>query len=173
MLKCPKCGTSDWSTTPVEVATLAQYTAGASQSASSSHVLAVHTQTGPIAAVTVAIKKSAVFDGRASRSEYWYFTLFYLVVSLLLGFLMELTSERYGDSSVLSILFILAYIIFYLWVIVAGLAVQVRRLHDLNKSGWLALLMLVPIVGPIILLVWNCTRGTFGMNRFGPEPLYY
>ena len=51
------------------------------------------------------------------------------------------------------------------------LAVQVRRLHDLDRSGWWILISLIPLVGAIILLVWACTKGTDGENRFGSDPL--
>lgn len=51
------------------------------------------------------------------------------------------------------------------------LAVNVRRLHDINKSGWYIFIACVPLIGPIILLIWHCERGTYGDNRFGPDPL--
>ena len=61
--------------------------------------------------------------------------------------------------------------IFSLVVLLPGIAVGVRRLHDLDRIGWWLLLAFVPLVGTIILIVWFCTRGTPGPNRFGPDPL--
>ena len=58
-------------------------------------------------------------------------------------------------------------------MVIAMLAVQLQRLHDLDKSGWFELLLIIPLVGAIIRLVWNCTRGISGLNRFGHEPEYY
>ena len=53
---------------------------------------------------------------------------------------------------------------------VPGLAVSVRRLHDLDRSGWWLLLGFVPVIGPVVLLVWCCSRGMEGPNQFGPDP---
>jgi uncharacterized membrane protein YhaH (DUF805 family) len=61
--------------------------------------------------------------------------------------------------------------LFGLAVLLPGIAVAIRRLHDLDRSGWWFLLSLIPIVGWIILIIWYCTRGTEGPNRFGPAPL--
>lgn len=52
-----------------------------------------------------------------------------------------------------------------------GIAVSVRRLHDLDRSGWWLLIALVPLIGAIVLLAWFCSRGIGGANRFGPDPL--
>jgi uncharacterized membrane protein YhaH (DUF805 family) len=61
--------------------------------------------------------------------------------------------------------------LFGLAVFLPGLAVAIRRLHDLDRTGWWILLSLIPIVGWIILIIWDCTKGTNGPNRFGPDPL--
>lgn len=61
--------------------------------------------------------------------------------------------------------------IFSLATFIPGIAISFRRLHDLDKSGWWLLLMLVPLVGWVVLIYWNCTRGTDGANRFGNDPL--
>jgi len=60
--------------------------------------------------------------------------------------------------------------VFYLGIIIPSIAIAIRRLHDLDKSGWFYLLALVPLVS-LILLVWFCMKGTDGPNRFGPDPL--
>jgi uncharacterized membrane protein YhaH (DUF805 family) len=58
-----------------------------------------------------------------------------------------------------------------LGLLLPGIAVGVRRLHDTERSGWWMLLILIPLVGAIVLIVWFCTRGTIGQNRFGADPL--
>jgi uncharacterized membrane protein YhaH (DUF805 family) len=99
------------------------------------------------------------FDGRASRTEYWMFTLFNaiaVVVLMLLGALMRI-------NSVLILVYELA-------IIVPSLAVQFRRLHDTGRSGWWMLITLVPFAGAIVLLVFFLLPSDPGMNRFGAEP---
>jgi uncharacterized membrane protein YhaH (DUF805 family) len=64
-----------------------------------------------------------------------------------------------------------AYPLFGLATFLPGLAVAVRRLHDIDRTGWWILLALIPLVGAIVLIIWYCTKGTDGPNRFGPNPL--
>ena len=97
------------------------------------------------------------FDGRAPRSEYWWFLVFIFLVDLS-------ASTIYEKSELVSTLAGLA-------LLLPNLAVCVRRLHDLNKSGWWVLLFFIPIIGHIILIVWFATRGTVGANSFGEDPL--
>ena len=100
------------------------------------------------------------FQGRSSRSEYWWPLVMILVVYLV-GFAL---------AAVLPILGILI-LIFVLAIIIPSLAVTIRRLHDLDKSGWWIFIQLVPIIGPLLLLYWFCLKGTDGDNQFGPDPL--
>ena len=106
-------------------------------------------------AIKAALTNYVNFSGRALRSEYWFFFLFVIVVHVVL-----LIVEHVTGIGMLSIIFGLA-------VLLPGLAVSVRRLHDLDKSGWFVLIGLIPIVGAIIVLVWMCQQGTSGANRFG------
>ncbi len=99
------------------------------------------------------------FSGRASRSEYWYWILFYILVGIVASVI----------DAALGIGFLGALV--SLGLFLPSLAVAVRRLHDLDKSGWWFLLIFIPLVGAIILIVWFCTKGTTGPNRFGPDPL--
>ncbi|MDR1310436.1 MAG: DUF805 domain-containing protein [Burkholderiaceae bacterium] len=110
---------------------------------------------------TVVLKKYAHFTGRACRSEYWWFSLFYVLC------VMVLLAGSAGGSKAMSALFAL----FYLALLLPSLSVLARRLHDVNRSGWWMLLPLIPVVGSIILLVWLCSRGSTGANRFGEDPL--
>ncbi len=99
------------------------------------------------------------FSGRASRSEYWFWVLFVFVFSIVTGII----------DGVLGIF--LLNILFTLGTLLPSLAVSVRRMHDLGKRGWWLLVFLIPLVGPVIVLIWYCSRGTAGDNRFGPDPL--
>ncbi len=100
------------------------------------------------------------FSGRSSRSEYWWWVLFVFMA----GILIILLGNLIGASASL-------YWLFQLAVFVPGLAVAVRRLHDKDKSGWWMLIVLIPIIGGIILLIWMVERGDPHENRYGPNPL--
>jgi uncharacterized membrane protein YhaH (DUF805 family) len=99
------------------------------------------------------------FSDRACRSEYWFWILF-----VIIGDIVTLGIDAAIGVQVTSALFGLA-------VLIPGIAIAVRRLHDLDRTSWWILLWFIPIVGWIILLIWFCTRGTEGPNRFGPDPL--
>ena len=109
-------------------------------------------------AINTCFAKYATFSGRATRPEYWYWVLFTVVVGFVLG-IVQFAVWRMGGQ-ILDLLFNVA-------ILIPSIAVGVRRLHDLDRSGWWLLLVLVPLVGAIILIVWMCTRGTPGANRFG------
>ncbi len=112
-----------------------------------------------VAAIKTCISKYVGFDGRASRSEFWYWYLFTVVVSIILSILASVASI-FGILSGLASLALL----------LPGLSVSVRRLHDVDKSGWWLLIAFVPIAG-LVLLYWWCIRGTVGDNQFGADPL--
>ena len=112
-----------------------------------------------------ALKKYAVFSGRSRRMEYWYFVLFNIIVSIVLGVIDGLlgTSGSYAGAGLLSGIYGLA-------VLIPTLAVTVRRLHDIDRSGWWILIALVPLIGVIVLLVFALLEGTPGDNQYGPNP---
>ncbi len=114
-------------------------------------------------AITSGFRNYVNFSTRAPRSEYWYWTLF-VILLIAVTSLIDFAITQGG-------LFQPVTIIAELALFLPGLAVSVRRLHDRDKSGWFLLLFLIPLVGAIILLVWYCQRGTIGPNRFGPDPL--
>ncbi|MCR5138437.1 MAG: DUF805 domain-containing protein [Oscillospiraceae bacterium] len=119
-------------------------------------------------AIGSVFSKYAVFGGRARRSEYWKFTLFNTVIGL--AFLLLLTvSQKYFGGRMISAIRVLD-LLYTLAVLLPGLAVCVRRLHDIGKSGWSYLMVLVPLAGPIILLVWMIRDGQPGGNAYGPNP---
>ncbi len=109
-------------------------------------------------AVSTCFSKYATFGGRATRPEFWYWALFTIVASVVLA-IVDLALPY----NVLRLAFDVA-------VFLPSLAVQIRRLHDVDRSGWWLLIGLIPIIGWITLIVWQCMRGTDGPNRFGPPP---
>jgi uncharacterized membrane protein YhaH (DUF805 family) len=102
------------------------------------------------------------FPGRAARSEYWYWTLFTVLVAVATGII-----DRALLPEVESGLFspVISLVLFP-----PSIAVAARRLHDLDRTGWW-LLIGFTVVGIILLIIWDCLKGTTGPNRFGPDPL--
>ena len=112
-----------------------------------------------------ALKKYAVFGGRARRSEYWYFFLFNIIISVLLALVDGMT----GSLDMATGIGLLGGI-YALAVLVPGIAVTVRRLHDTGRSGWWILIAFVPLIGAIVLLVFMVTAGQSGSNEYGADP---
>ena len=111
-------------------------------------------------------KDYATFHGRARRKEFWLYILFYVVASMILGFIDGFTGLFIGrtDVGVLSTVFSLA-------LMLPTWAVSARRMHDTNRSGWWVLISLIPILGGIVFMIMAALEGTKGNNRFGPDPL--
>ncbi len=112
-----------------------------------------------------AFKKYAVFGGRSRRMEYWSFVVFNLVVFAVLAGIDALLGTFSSASGVglLSGIYLLA-------TLIPILALTVRRLHDIDRSGWWIFIYLIPLIGPIVLLVFALLDGTPGDNRYGPNP---
>lgn len=113
------------------------------------------------------------FKGRARRKEYWMFVLFNLIfaiVAMILDNLLGTTFKISGGYSEVSMPYGWIYLIYILAVIIPGLAVAVRRLHDVGKSGGWIFIALIPIIGAIWLLVLFCTEGNSAENMYGPSP---
>jgi uncharacterized membrane protein YhaH (DUF805 family) len=114
-------------------------------------------------ALKMSLARYASFGGRARRSEYWSFTLFHslaVLLAMFVSYLVMLTNPA---------LAIILYSFVIFGTLLPHLAVSVRRLHDINRSGWWYLFGLVPLLGTIALLVLLCTDGTRGPNRFGAD----
>jgi uncharacterized membrane protein YhaH (DUF805 family) len=112
-----------------------------------------------------ALRKYAVFEGRARRREYWFFVLFVVIISIVLTIVDRITgtySAAYG-TGLLGGLFTLA-------VLIPSLAVGARRLHDTGRSGWWLLIGLIPFVGAIVLIVFFVIDSQPGTNAYGPNP---
>lgn len=116
-------------------------------------------------AVRVCFSKYATFQGRAQRSELWWFALFSFAGQVVLSF-VDMAAFNGGPEGVgvFSAIFSLA-------LLLPSISVGVRRLHDTDRSGWWVWIALVPLVGWIVLLVFYLLKGTNGANRYGPDPL--
>lgn len=108
---------------------------------------------------TVLTQKYATFSGRARRSEYWWFVLFNVIVSVVLDVFAVLT-----HSSIFSVVLV----VYGLAVLIPGLAVTARRLHDTGRSGWWMLINLVPFIGAIVMLVFTVSDSQPQANSYGP-----
>ena len=111
------------------------------------------------------LKKYAVFSGRARRKEYWYFFLFNIIILLVLSFIDGMTGTFIYEAG----LGLLGGI-YALAVLIPGIAVAVRRLHDTDRSGWWLLVGLIPVFGTIALLVFMLQDGKLGENQYGANP---
>ena len=107
------------------------------------------------------------FSGRASRSEYWFAYLSFMVA--VVGMLTLTLVSVFVVDALAGVMFMLTMVL-YVGAFLPLLAVSVRRLHDLGKSGWMMLIMFIPFVGGILLLVWFVTDGEAANNAYGPVP---
>ncbi|HMD46135.1 MAG TPA: DUF805 domain-containing protein [Acidimicrobiales bacterium] len=105
----------------------------------------------------VVLERYAQFTGRANRAEYWWFVLANLIINLVFDILGRVTAV----FAIIGLLYALA-------VLIPGIAVAVRRLHDTNRSGWWLLIGLIPIVGWIVIIVFLVQDTVPGMNQWGP-----
>ncbi len=111
------------------------------------------------------LKKYAVFSGRARRKEYWYFFLFNVLITIVLLVIdgMTGTLDAAAGIGLLGSIYALA-------VGIPALAVSVRRLHDTDRSGWWLLIILVPLIGVIVILVFTVQDSKPGENQYGSNP---
>ena len=111
-----------------------------------------------------ALQNYANFNGRARRSEYWYFFLFNVIfafAAMILDNVAGLANDlTYGPI----------YGLYALFAFLPGLAVADRRMHDIGKSGWMILVALIPLIGGIWILILFATEGHKGENEYGPDP---
>jgi uncharacterized membrane protein YhaH (DUF805 family) len=105
-------------------------------------------------AIKTCFSKYVDFTGRAPRSEYWWFVLFVFVLAI--AFTLIDPARAF---------------ILHLGVLLPQLAAGARRLHDINRTGWWLLIGFVPLVGPILLIVWFCQKSDPNTNDYGPPPL--
>ncbi len=112
----------------------------------------------------------ADFDGRANRREFWCFTFSYFLISTLLFILIE---HLHGIEQIHSIyiLITILFIVFQVAIFIPIISLSVRRLHDIGRSGWYILIILIPIVGFITLLIFYLSKSQKGSNVYGQEPI--
>lgn len=111
-----------------------------------------------------AFKKYAVFSGRSRRKEYWMFCLFSVIFSIAAMVLDSVLGTTVGMG------YGVIYGVYALAVLIPTLAVSVRRLHDVGKSGWFLLIGLIPIIGGIWLIILVCSDSETGVTKYGPNP---
>ena len=107
--------------------------------------------------VSTCLKKYFVFQGRASRSEYWWFQL--------------IVSPSYLISTILENEISYFFLGVTLFTLIPAISAGVRRLHDTNRSGFFLLISFIPFIGGLVLLFFLIPEGTKGKNKFGPDPL--
>lgn len=115
-----------------------------------------------VSSIAICFNKYFQFSGRAPRAEYWYFVLFTTLVGFGAGFADGIW---FGSRArVFSLIVNIA-------LFIPSIAVWTRRMHDLDRTGWWWLMWFLPVIGWLILLIWACSRGTRGPNRYGTDPL--
>lgn len=107
------------------------------------------------------VKHYADFSGRANRKQFWLYALWLVVVYIVIGILSAALGEKAGNAVI---------VLVWLALIVPNLAMIVRRLHDTDRSGWWVLISFLPLIGGLILFVFEVLPGTPGENRFGSQP---
>ena len=118
---------------------------------------------------TLALKKFAVFNGRSRRREYWMFFLFCVIViffATILDNAFGITFNVAEENSGFGLIYLFSSLVLF----IPTLAVSVRRLHDIDKSGWFVFVIIIPLIGAIWFLVMMITEGTKGTNQYGPDP---
>ena len=115
----------------------------------------------------VMFENYANFEGRARRSEYWYFYLMNILIFIALY--IPTIIGAVSESDIIIITFSVIIVLYLILTFIPTLAVIVRRLHDTNKSGWLILLSLIPL-GGLVLFIFYCIEGDKGPNQYGADP---
>lgn len=118
--------------------------------------------------VKTCLRKSLSFEGRASRSEYWYFNLFIILIYIVEILLLFVFNGDTDETS--SIFFILLYCLTAIVLLPAGISVTVRRFHDVNRSGWNFWWSAIPYVGSFIVLYFMVQPSSTGTNEYGTMP---
>jgi uncharacterized membrane protein YhaH (DUF805 family) len=113
-------------------------------------------------AINAGFRNYVNFATRAARSEYWYWVLFSVIGSIITS-ILDTGIFPYSEISPLNSIFVVV-------TMLPGIAIGVRRLHDIGRTGWWMLLA-ITIIGAFVLLYWACLKGEDGPNQYGPDPL--
>lgn len=122
------------------------------------------------AAISRAFSQYSCFTGRASRSEFWWWTLFVMLISMAFGVVQGIFLGLDGYESTLGKLFSWLQWVWDIAILLPSWGLVFRRLHDTGRSGWNCLWMLLPIIGWIILIVFYCQPSEMQDNQYGPVP---
>ena len=171
---CAGCGTA------VAGATMGSYSSYEPRAYTHGSFGAASGNVEPLQAMFIPFKRYADFKGRSSRNEYWMFTLLYWAV-MIFGFVLVGVggamdgNKRGGDVPLLGGIGIAIVILWWLVTIIPGLALDVRRLHDQDKTGALVILFILlgfmfSFIGWIVQVIFMCIDGTPGPNKYGPDP---
>ena len=114
-----------------------------------------------------ALRKYAVFAGRAQRKEYWFFVLINLIIGCVLG-AVDAVAGTHSKNYAIGLFDGL----YSLAVLIPSFAVTVRRLHDTGRSGWWLLIGIIPLLGAIVVIVWLAQDSNPGINKYGPNPKF-
>lgn len=112
-----------------------------------------------------AFSQYANFSGRARRKEYWMFILFNIIfstIAMIADNILGIAVEGVGYGPI--------YLLYILAIFIPGLAVSIRRLHDIGKSGWMFLIIMIPLIGSIWLLILMLSDSQQGPNKWGENP---
>lgn len=121
-------------------------------------------------AVKTCFSKYSEFSGRARPSEYWWWALFAVIAQMVPYVLFIALVVRNEGSTSMSTVIGVIWVVAWAALLLPSLSVFVRRLHDTGKSGWFFFLGFIPLVGPIILIVFLVTAGDPGANQYGDSP---
>lgn len=126
---------------------------------------------GMMEAVRLFFNRYTDFRGRSRRAEYWWVQLFHILVLLVPYILLfAIGGIQSGEMNILGVILMIAILVYALAVLIPGLAVSFRRLHDRDMSAWWLLIGLIPYLGSLVLLVFYVLPGTKGPNKYGPDP---
>lgn len=114
--------------------------------------------------------RSFDFNGRMNRAKYWMYILYGFLLSWVIEFMLSMIVGIIGSEEVLLLSIVLSFVLYIVFAILT-LPFTVRRLHDLNKSGWWYLIFLIPIINFFFGLYVGFFKGTDGTNQYGPDPL--
>lgn len=121
-------------------------------------------------AISRALANYCNFRGRASRSEFWWWSLFTFIIAFAFGVCQGIFIGLQGDESILSKCFSYLQWVWDIAIFLPSLGLLFRRLHDIGKSGWNVLWSFLPVVGTIILIVYMCTNSQMAENKYGEVP---
>ncbi len=117
-----------------------------------------------------ALENYATFSGRTSRKEYWMFVLFNILFAFAAMIIDNILGTTRTSEFGVTAQYGIVYGLYILAVLIPGIAISVRRLHDVGKSGWFSLILLIPLIGSIWFIVLLLTNSNQGENKYGPNP---